>query len=859
MEESLRASSAKVLISHTPAILLTLDWPIFSTMVHGDAPVLLADTASLADTSKDVPSSATNTSSVTPPPPSNATPPPPPSVDNKPQYHYDAAHNLSQLRMNRQMWQMAESIAEDRETIAAESLPNIAEEFVDFPAGFTKEHTQLCQEALQTAYVVYRTQPWLKLEMLKKNKSLLSPELPAYSAEDFVRRWGGTFPIDWLEKNAPSEYRKVVVVDWKEDLTDAGVACFLGYNADMRSNSGNCPARKDILSWNSTHVAVGFNDLMYVLRSSFESSGVKAGEQRWFKFVGIDMSPYSIAKTEVVAAMLLDHSTPVTHVMQVWFSSTWSRDCLDSFRRAVDSALLVKAGRARIEGLQSVAWRELNGKEVVVTGVLSGGQMGVKVGADDARSLKIENLVPVVESEPESSLHVGDTVRIVGLQSDSESAKRLNGRSGKLESFDESKGRWAVRIEREEGLKEIKPANLILVPEPEQAVIAYLKHWRNVASAGGEAQQSMLTVEESRSAWWATQLSELPERYLYSVGSLCRKKDRLAVCKYLLTGDLFSSTAEEPEIGSVVMWNVPDFAPPQIENGSALGVVCFEDLVAFALNPNRNFSEHVPTGGNRLPSAAETRTCEDAPDVVSLFTQLIESGIKNIVRSTTQFKIELICDTVAPENKQLISKIANLQPYTMSWSNVIDYLKPTVFHEIARRCSPHGDCIHMAYSMNWSQEILGANIMDFLSPIPGAPDVDYERRAQVIKAGIDRSKQETGLSAAPPEWSKRAKLALSVFLTSPLREDPENLISYTLAWDHYITWANEHFMKKGKTLPFLHEMLVGPLRASYLTRQNSGLNSGTPSVAVIQNPLQRVSTSISLLWTYDPDVPLVAQ
>ncbi len=43
------------------------------------------------------------------------------------------------------------------------------------------------------------------------------------------------------------------------------------------------------------------------------------------------MSSYSVAKSEVIFAMIRDATTPVDHITQAWFSAAWTPDVLKSF------------------------------------------------------------------------------------------------------------------------------------------------------------------------------------------------------------------------------------------------------------------------------------------------------------------------------------------------------------------------------------------------------------------------------------------------------------------------------------------------------------------------------------------------
>ena len=60
-----------------------------------------------------------------------------------------------------------------------------------------------------------------------------------------------------------------------------------------------------MLTWGTTHVAVGFNDLIVLLKSRLVADG---SSKRDFKFICIDSSAYSVAKTKVLWQMMMDRS-----------------------------------------------------------------------------------------------------------------------------------------------------------------------------------------------------------------------------------------------------------------------------------------------------------------------------------------------------------------------------------------------------------------------------------------------------------------------------------------------------------------------------------------------------------------------
>lgn len=71
--------------------------------------------------------------------------------------------------------------------------------------------------------------------------------------------------------------------------------------------------------------------------------------------------------------------------------------------------------------------------------------------------------------------------------------------------------------------------------------------------------------------------------------------------------------------------------------------------------------------------------------------------------------VAVVCGKV----EDMIDFIAANKSWTMSWSNVIDYIDYAEFHRLARACSIHGDTLHFRYSMNWVKDVFGVNILDF--------------------------------------------------------------------------------------------------------------------------------------------------
>ena len=108
-------------------------------------------------------------------------------------------------------------------------------------------------------------------------------------------------------------------------------ARLLGYCSPLhvRTDFSNSPPSQATIPSGGTYVSVGFNDLRVLLDATWldESSRVR--------FVGIDLNAIAVAKSSVIAEMLRDEAIPAHHVVQVWYSSTWSRPALASFKKAL--------------------------------------------------------------------------------------------------------------------------------------------------------------------------------------------------------------------------------------------------------------------------------------------------------------------------------------------------------------------------------------------------------------------------------------------------------------------------------------------------------------------------------------------
>lgn len=98
---------------------------------------------------------------------------------------------------------------------------------------------------------------------------------------------------------------------------------------------GNSVAPRETHTFGTVHVAVGFADLASLADAGRVGDPDADGPVRW---VGVDRSPASVAKTRVLVHMM-QQGAPAEDVFQVWYSASWGREAERAFRAAVAAAL----------------------------------------------------------------------------------------------------------------------------------------------------------------------------------------------------------------------------------------------------------------------------------------------------------------------------------------------------------------------------------------------------------------------------------------------------------------------------------------------------------------------------------------
>ena len=158
--------------------------------------------------------------------------------------------------------------------------------------------------------------------------------------------------------------------------------------------------------------------------------------------------------------------------------------------------------------------------------------------------------------------------------------------------------------------------------------------------------------------------------------------------------------------------------------------------------------------------------------------KLLKTGIDKLKRNILgkSIIIDLNLEIVDISRPKILADIAALNPYTMSWSNICDYLKPAEFHAMARQCSGK-DTIHFGYSMNWPTRVFGTSVLDYAA--------NKKEGSTILEEVLKTSNMAIG--------TMYDMLGCNNLLLSPPAEDPRNLIDFGLYFFYRSSWIDYFF------------------------------------------------------------------
>uniref|UniRef100_A0A7S1X5G0 Uncharacterized protein n=2 Tax=Tetraselmis chuii TaxID=63592 RepID=A0A7S1X5G0_9CHLO len=181
----------------------------------------------------------------------------------------------------------------------------------------------------------------------------------------------------------------------------------------------------------------------------------------------------------------------------------------------------------------------------------------------------------------------------------------------------------------------------------------------------------------------------------YALGNWRKKKDRLALCHYLLTRELL-----EADVGSIAMFAIPpDMSLQRPRNEHFLHPLSETDL----MHERKTSPDIVHAGVSLLRRK-----------IGKLRAILLDGSVKVEVRHQGVSPVISLAGRGGGKASAVHHQIAAMRPSSISWSNVLDYMNIAVFHAMARACSAPAGTIHFGYSMNWPQNMKGASVFDYV-------------------------------------------------------------------------------------------------------------------------------------------------
>ncbi|CAK4506797.1 unnamed protein product [Aphanomyces euteiches] len=294
------------------------------------------------------------------------------------------------------------------------------------------------------------------------------------------------------------------------------------------------------------------------------------------------------------------------------------------------------------------------------------------------------------------------------------------------------------------------------------AVVSVLSHdWPpSVAQLLAWWHQHTPTLAQARREW----LGKTDHASLDPLANAASPQSRAHLFDYLFTGQLLEAT-----VGSVTMCCLP----PGFESS------CGRDESVFQTIPWSDLVDAIEDG-----------------DLVAAATTTLRHKLRGLQENMMRGKIVVDIRPPCLVSQDSARDVARWNASTISWSNVMDYMRVETFHALARRCGTPST-VHSGYSMNWVTLTKGTMFLDH-----GAG----EHQAKLLEEArqtIQHEYRECGADR---------------FFCSPPLVNPVNLVNYALCAKYVDRWTATF---ASGNLKFIHHEL---LSFSVLARGNSTLH-----------------------------------
>lgn len=202
------------------------------------------------------------------------------------------------------------------------------------------------------------------------------------------------------------------------------------------------------------------------------------------------------------------------------------------------------------------------------------------------------------------------------------------------------------------------------------------------------------------------------------------------------------------------------------------------------------------------------------PHIVAAGEGLLLDGVKALLARVQDGSVVIAGvrhAVVSQDAPDVLADIAAVRPWTISWSNVLDYVPD--FHALARAVSVE-DTIHFGYSMNWRSRVKGTCLLDY-GPVEVRRSLLAATRKAVTAMHGDASRKLWGVT----------------LFAQPLPCNPINAADYLLGVKFHAAWAERFFR-------------TGGVPATQVGNQEYCL----------YNPLDHSHGLLFMTWSYDPTV-----
>ncbi|CAG8590916.1 5555_t:CDS:1 [Paraglomus brasilianum] len=100
-----------------------------------------------------------------------------------------------------------------------------------------------------------------------------------------------------------------------------------------------------------TSISVGSNKHKPQPKTNVRENNVEEGQIT--RLIGFDASEYAVAKTKVVVAMIANNA-PTLSIVQVWYSTVWTKTTYDHFLQAVDAVMQLREANRRTDPAEKI-------------------------------------------------------------------------------------------------------------------------------------------------------------------------------------------------------------------------------------------------------------------------------------------------------------------------------------------------------------------------------------------------------------------------------------------------------------------------------------------------------------------------